>query len=207
MKLWTSGLNPRADRCGTKLSSKPTGRSWAEFAEDLKALADKGFPELQEDAKVQLALQNYLQQLDHPPAGRLQREAKATYDSGRGSVGNDQDGKLPTPSPVRPSGRRGMPKRGQTVRRGVGGWSCVRGCHDQVGQPRRATGGEGGKAGVECGPEGSTVGNGRRAKTIPPAAGNEWDLLAVRQTRTLCPELYRPRETSYPWREELSAGG
>ncbi len=38
---------------------------WAEYAEDLKTLADKGFPELQEAAKEQLALQNYLQQLDH----------------------------------------------------------------------------------------------------------------------------------------------
>lgn len=39
---------------------------WAEFADDLKMLADKGFPDLSEEAKEQLALQTYLQQLEQP---------------------------------------------------------------------------------------------------------------------------------------------
>lgn len=37
---------------------------WAEFADDLKMLADKGFPDLSEEAKEQLVLQTYLQQLE-----------------------------------------------------------------------------------------------------------------------------------------------
>ena len=39
---------------------------WAEFADDLKTLVEKGFPELQNNAKEQLTLQNYLCQLDPP---------------------------------------------------------------------------------------------------------------------------------------------
>jgi len=39
---------------------------WAEFADDLRTLAEKGFPNLSEEAREQLALQNYLQQLDQP---------------------------------------------------------------------------------------------------------------------------------------------
>ena len=37
---------------------------WAEFADDLRTLADKGFPELQDEAREQLSLQIYLQQLE-----------------------------------------------------------------------------------------------------------------------------------------------
>ena len=40
--------------------------SWAALAEDLKTLANKAFPTLQEDAKQQLALTHYLGQLDNP---------------------------------------------------------------------------------------------------------------------------------------------
>ena len=36
---------------------------WAAFAEDLKVLAKKAFPQLQDDAKEQLALSHYLGQL------------------------------------------------------------------------------------------------------------------------------------------------
>ena len=39
---------------------------WVEFADDLRTLAEKGFPNLSEEAREQLALQNYLQQLDQP---------------------------------------------------------------------------------------------------------------------------------------------
>ena len=37
-----------------------------EFADNLKTLVEKGFPKLQDNAKEQLALQNYLGQLDPP---------------------------------------------------------------------------------------------------------------------------------------------
>ena len=41
---------------------KKRAEGWAEFADDLKMLADKGFPDLSEETKEQLALQTYLQQ-------------------------------------------------------------------------------------------------------------------------------------------------
>ena len=45
---------------------KKKSEGWAEFADDLKTLVEKGYPELQDDAKEQLALQNYLRQFDPP---------------------------------------------------------------------------------------------------------------------------------------------
>ena len=42
---------------------KRRGEDWATFAEDLKTLVDKAYPELQDDAKEQLALTHYLGQL------------------------------------------------------------------------------------------------------------------------------------------------
>ena len=43
--------------------SKRATEGWAAFAEDLKVLANKAFPQLQNDAKEQLALNHYLGQL------------------------------------------------------------------------------------------------------------------------------------------------
>lgn len=40
--------------------------SWADFAEDLRTLTDKAYPELQEEARERLALNAYLTQLDQP---------------------------------------------------------------------------------------------------------------------------------------------
>ncbi len=63
----------------TRRKKKTEG--WAEFAEDLKTLADKGFPELSEDAKQQLSLQIYMQQLDHPQvAFSVKQKRPATLD-------------------------------------------------------------------------------------------------------------------------------
>ena len=45
---------------------KRKSEGWADFAEDLKLLADKAFPDLQEAARTQLAINSYLQQLSHP---------------------------------------------------------------------------------------------------------------------------------------------
>ena len=42
------------------------GESWADFAEDLRLLADKALPEFQDGARELLALNTYLAQLDHP---------------------------------------------------------------------------------------------------------------------------------------------
>ena len=43
---------------------KKRSEGWAEFADDLRTLADKGFPELQHEAREQLSLQFYLQQVN-----------------------------------------------------------------------------------------------------------------------------------------------
>ena len=39
--------------------------SWPEFREDLRALVDKAYPTLDDEARQQLALQRYLSQLDN----------------------------------------------------------------------------------------------------------------------------------------------
>ena len=43
---------------------KHLGEDWGTFAEDLKTLGDKAYPELQDDAKEQLTLTQYLGQLE-----------------------------------------------------------------------------------------------------------------------------------------------
>ena len=45
---------------------KKRSESWAEFADDLKSLADKGYPDLEENAREQLSIHTYLQQLEPP---------------------------------------------------------------------------------------------------------------------------------------------
>ena len=45
---------------------KRRGEDWAAFAEDLKNLVDRAYPELHEDAREQLALTHYLGQLEQP---------------------------------------------------------------------------------------------------------------------------------------------
>lgn len=39
---------------------------WADLADDLSRLADKAYPELQAEARATLALNQYLQQIEHP---------------------------------------------------------------------------------------------------------------------------------------------
>ena len=46
--------------------SKKTSEGWAEYADDLRILAERGFPDMVESAREQLALQVYLRQLHHP---------------------------------------------------------------------------------------------------------------------------------------------
>lgn len=45
---------------------KRRSEAWADYAEDLRTLCDKAFPDLQEEAREQLSLQKYLEQLDQP---------------------------------------------------------------------------------------------------------------------------------------------
>lgn len=42
---------------------KKVSEGWADFADDLKALVDKGYPTLQDEAREQLAINMFLQQL------------------------------------------------------------------------------------------------------------------------------------------------
>ena len=39
---------------------------WADYAEDLRILCNKLFPDLHEEVREQLSLQKYLEQLDQP---------------------------------------------------------------------------------------------------------------------------------------------
>ena len=62
--------------------SKGANEGWAAFAEDLKVLADKAaFPQLQNDAKEQLALNHYLGQLtDQQIAFNVRQKRPRTLD-------------------------------------------------------------------------------------------------------------------------------
>jgi hypothetical protein len=44
---------------------KKKTETWADFADDLRLLADKAYPELENEAKEMLALNAYLAQLDN----------------------------------------------------------------------------------------------------------------------------------------------
>ena len=60
-------MNLKVGRAVTKLNFKYIGKTrWADFAKDFKLLADKAFPKLKETARAQLAINSYLEQLDHP---------------------------------------------------------------------------------------------------------------------------------------------
>ena len=61
--------------------SKRATEGWAAFAEDLKVLANKAFPRLQDDAKEQLALSHYLGQLtNHQIAFNVRQKRPQTLD-------------------------------------------------------------------------------------------------------------------------------
>jgi len=46
--------------------TKRRDEDWATLGDDLKSLADKAYPELQDEARELLALNQYLSQLDSP---------------------------------------------------------------------------------------------------------------------------------------------
>ena len=49
-----------------QVRKKRKGENLADFADELKSLANKAYPDLQEEARERLALNEYLVQLDHP---------------------------------------------------------------------------------------------------------------------------------------------
>ena len=53
---------------------KPRDERWADFGEDLRILADKASPDLQEEARERLALNRYLDQLSDPQIAFAMRQ-------------------------------------------------------------------------------------------------------------------------------------
>ena len=45
---------------------KKAGEGWADFADELRSLADKAYPDLAENARERLSINAYLMQLPHP---------------------------------------------------------------------------------------------------------------------------------------------
>ena len=64
----TFKLDSRRELYLSKFSTRKRrpGEGWAEYADELRVLADKAFPELEEQARERLALNQYLGQLDNP---------------------------------------------------------------------------------------------------------------------------------------------
>ena len=48
------------------IRKKKAGEGWAEYADELRVLADRAFPDLEDKARERLALNQYLNQLDNP---------------------------------------------------------------------------------------------------------------------------------------------
>ena len=49
-----------------QMQTKQKAESWADYADDLKSLVDKAYPEIEEAARERLAVNHYLQQLEQP---------------------------------------------------------------------------------------------------------------------------------------------
>ena len=57
---------------------KKAGEGWAEFADELRSLADKAYPDLQEEARERLSLNAYLSQLPQPQISFSVRQKQPT---------------------------------------------------------------------------------------------------------------------------------
>ena len=57
--------------------TKRKSESWADFADELKSLVDKAYPELEEAARERLAVNQYLQQLEHPQVAFSVKQKRA----------------------------------------------------------------------------------------------------------------------------------
>ena len=64
-----------------QLHRKKSAEGWADFADDLRNLADKAYPTLQEEAKERLSLNSYLAQLPQPQISfSVRQKQPATLD-------------------------------------------------------------------------------------------------------------------------------
>ena len=52
-----------------QVRAKKHSEGWADFAEDLRRLVDKAYPDLEANAREQLALSHYLSRLHNPQVG------------------------------------------------------------------------------------------------------------------------------------------
>ena len=55
---------------------KKRTEGWAEYAEDLKTIVDKAYPDLQDEAREQMALTHYLTQIDNPQVAFAVKQQK-----------------------------------------------------------------------------------------------------------------------------------
>ena len=79
---------------------KKASEGWAGFADDLKALADKGYPTLQDEAREQLAINAFLQQLTPPEiAFSVKQKRPKTLDDAVAAT-LEMESYLTGPSPV-----------------------------------------------------------------------------------------------------------
>ena len=90
---------PKADaHCTKRSSNKKANEGWADFADD--ALADKGYPTLQEEAREQLAINAFLQQLTQPQiAFSVKQKRPKTLDDAVAAT-LEMESYLAGPSPV-----------------------------------------------------------------------------------------------------------
>ena len=85
---------------GAPDTRKKANEGWADFADDLKALADKGYPTLQEEAREQLAINAFLQQLTQPQiAFSVKQKRPKTLDDAVAAT-LEMESYLAGPSPV-----------------------------------------------------------------------------------------------------------
>ena len=57
---------------------KKAGEGWADFANELRSLADKAYPDLQDEARERLSLNTYLSQLPQPQISFSVRQKQPT---------------------------------------------------------------------------------------------------------------------------------
>ena len=74
-------------RCTKKIEA------WADFAEDLEQLADHTFPDLEDKARECIALNVYMQNLEHPQVA-FQSNSQVSRDTGHSSEHNTGNGDL-----------------------------------------------------------------------------------------------------------------
>ena len=80
---------------------KKPSEGWADFADDLKGLVDKGYPTLQEEAREQLAVNAFLQQLSPPQvAFGVKQKRPSTLDDAVAATLELESYTIPSPAGI-----------------------------------------------------------------------------------------------------------